>query len=152
MKCDDVRKLISEAPLGDPRASGVEAHIANCPDCAAELRAMRKTVQLVESVEPIEPPAGLWNCVRNAIGEPVQPRSAPARWNAVWQTGIACVALAALILFASPHQHPITESYAFGSFMNGHVEYASRDALSDPVALGSVATISYREQAGGAIR
>lgn len=61
-----------------------EAHLADCPDCVAEIRGLRDTTSRLAAAEAVEPPARLKAAVLAQIAQtpqlaPLDPGSAPAQ-------------------------------------------------------------------------
>ena len=160
MDCQKVQSLISEYSvglIGGRRKSEVEAHLAECPECAAELEKLNNVMLLVDGLDSREPPAGLWNGVYNRITQP-SPRlrraSPESAWRhgirrrvAGWSVGFAAAALALIMFFSRAHDTGNT--YAANEYLQGHAAYASQELFADQAALNSVAAIAYREQVGG---
>lgn len=158
MNCTEIQKALPEYSVGLVEGSGkaeIERHLAGCPECAAELRKLNNVMLLVDDLDEVEPPVGLWNGVYNRISQP-EPRM--GTWQRVgdwfhgarrtWSVGLATAALAVAIL-ASHVSHPGTESaYAADEYIQGHAAYASQDLLADQAALNTVAAVAYREQVG----
>jgi anti-sigma factor RsiW len=96
---DRVAELALRA-LPEDEKSALEAHIAGCPACRAELAALRPVVDaMVEwPTDILRPPAPLWDRLAERIG--AAPGSEPeARWTAEpeWKEvapGISCKLLA----------------------------------------------------------
>lgn len=76
MNCPKVQQLLSEhldGELGTERAAGVERHLAHCPACAAEWRALRATVRMVGHLGRQECPVDLRPAVVRAVArEPLR--------------------------------------------------------------------------------
>ena len=152
MDCQEIQSLISEYSLGmieGRRKAGVEEHVAGCPECAREMEKLNQVMAMVEGLDAKEPPPGLWNGVYNRITGPEKVRSW-AHWRRGWSIGFATAALVLAMLFGHIHHPPVNENtYAANEYIQGHAMYATQDMLADQAALNSVATIAYREQAGG---
>ena len=154
MDCEKVQSLISEHSvglIGGRRKSEIEAHLASCPACAAELDKLQKVLLLVEGLDAKEPPAGLWNGVYNRITEPIgvwdRARRTIRRRTAGWSVGFAAAALALIMLFTRTHD--TSSTYVANEYIQGHAAYASQELLADQAALNSVVAVAYREQVGG---
>lgn len=95
--------------LSAGEAAGVEAHLAGCPACRAELVQLRATVALLRGVEPVQVPDGFAAAVRSRLEHLAAegPRSAPSRWRLAlprvtwsWKTAAAAVSAAVVVVFA----------------------------------------------------
>lgn len=154
MECDKIKNLISDYSAGllDGRQKvEVDQHLAACQSCAAELEKLYGVLNLVEDLDVMEPPAGLWNGVYNKINQPQKKRA----WGNVfhrravgWSVGFAVAVLAAVMLLTQIYG-PSKDVYAANEYMQGHMVYASQEYLADRAALNSVAAMAYREQVGG---
>src|SRR5436309_291648 len=83
MKCSQVRGMLPDysVELLDARVSAaVDAHLEGCEPCRGELRALTATVTLVETYGTRNPPAGLFNGVRNRIEADGRTQQRPAWW------------------------------------------------------------------------
>ncbi|MBP7233357.1 MAG: zf-HC2 domain-containing protein, partial [Syntrophaceae bacterium] len=59
-QCKDIEKhlpLYDEGLLSDQEQKAVEEHLAVCADCRRELSFLRKTVQILGGLSPLEEPA-----------------------------------------------------------------------------------------------
>jgi len=155
MKCTEVRSLISEFSVGmleGRRKSDVEAHLASCPDCSIELERTRRVMLLVDNLDEIEPPVGLWNGVYNRITAPVERESIWQRLHRtmkIWSVGVATAVVILALLVGRAHYPVPDRSYAPGDYVQGHAVYASQDLLADQAALNSLAAVAYRDSAEG---
>lgn len=151
MECSKVQSLISEYSvglIGGRQKAEIEAHLAKCPECAAELEKLTKVMRLVDGLDSKEPPVGLWNGVYNRITQPENAWKHNVRRKvAGWSVGFAAAALALIMFFSRAHDTGNT--YAANEYMQGHAAYASQELFADQAALNSVAAIAYREQVGG---
>ena len=83
--CREWREHLIEAVYGEltpVRRQELDAHLASCPGCAAELERLRATARRVDEALPPRPRGAeldLWNRVRPEIGSLDRPGSAPAR-------------------------------------------------------------------------
>lgn len=159
MECIDIQNQLSEYSVGlieGRRKAEIDRHLGSCPACKAELERLNNVMLMVEGLDSVEPPAGLWNGVYNRITEPAPQQSGLNRarnWfhrrHRSWSVGFATAALV-IVMLASHVNHPgMEKTYAANEYMQGHVTYASQDLLADQAALNSVAAVAYREQVGG---
>ena len=69
MTCDEARELYSalvDDALSPGEREGLEAHVAGCAECRRELERFRRTVALVQGMEPARAPAGFVDRVLEA--------------------------------------------------------------------------------------
>lgn len=72
MKCEQVQEKLSEYLDGhlDRDASGlIESHLASCPHCQAEVRALAEAKRMVAGLPAIEPPPGFSQRVMSRVRE-----------------------------------------------------------------------------------
>src|SRR5438445_73910 len=96
MDCTRVRELLPDYSvelLSDRASQRVASHLAACGDCRRELKAMDAAVALVETYGAIEPPAGLFNAVRNRIESGEVARQRPPWWT-WWPARAAAMGMA----------------------------------------------------------
>jgi hypothetical protein len=176
MHCSRVRELLPDYSvelLGAAAQRAVDAHLALCDGCRRELRALDATMELVADQGFREPPAGLFNALRNRIeaGELVQERQPwwgffsrkPVRVLAMG-FAMATVAVAFLLPIAqgpglppSPGLHPagvMGAASARGPLANSiraHAQAAAESPLADRVALEAMAQLAApeRDEASG---
>jgi hypothetical protein len=98
-----------DGALSTGEAAGVEAHLAGCPACRAQLAQLRATVALLQGVEPVQVPDGFAAAVRSRLEHLTaeRPRSAQSRWRLAlprvtwsWKTAAAAVSAAVVVVFA----------------------------------------------------
>lgn len=99
MRCTEVRKRLAEYQLGgldEAQREQIAAHLRECDECRAELRALERLDGLLVAVEPMEAPSGLWERVRARM----KPRRRGVRewWRASARPALA---LAAAVLVAA---------------------------------------------------
>ena len=83
MDCSKIRDLLPDysVEILDGRTqSAVRSHLESCADCRHELAVMDSVVALVEEHGVRQPPAGLFNAVRNRIEGGDFERERPAWW------------------------------------------------------------------------
>lgn len=109
----DLLSAYLERDLGDAERADLEAHLADCTTCRAELADLRGAIDLLRRLPDPEPPAFLATRVmaRIAAGET---RTAPwRRWlepfGAPWVAAPLAAAGAALLVFAVAMQRPVAD-------------------------------------------
>lgn len=130
----------------------VEIHLAVCSDCRAELSRIEKIMSAVESLQPIEPPVGLWNGVYNRINDESQVQVSPKQsWLDFLRAKRAVTAVAATViagaLFFSLNINRTeyiekTPDAASMGYIQRHVSMAAFDPLADKINAGIVASTS----------
>jgi|GEM_PF-1146470 len=161
MKCDKVQNLLSEyndGLLDWKHAAEVEAHIAKCAECARELRLLRASWSMVvEHVQSVEPPVGLWNGIYNRIiSEEEHPARAwwPGALRSLRTAGamVVTVGLVVGILYGTvfaPQGRIASMDPESAEYAQGHAIYAGQAPLADRVSYGSIVAASVSEAPGG---
>lgn len=83
MNCSRVQELLPDYSveiLSEREQRAIRAHLESCGACLEEFQAMERAVALVEEFGVREPPAGLFNAVRNRIESGSVARERPAWW------------------------------------------------------------------------
>jgi len=99
MKCDRCQEQFTDYLEGSLPASQreqVAAHLRQCPDCAKELEAFRRTVAALRGLEAVAPPADLLSRINRAVAGQAQP--VRPRFRVSWQHLGAAAAAAALVV------------------------------------------------------
>lgn len=119
MNCHDARELFSaraDDALAPEERAGLEAHLADCPDCRRELARFEATVALLRAVEPARAPVGfVERVVAAAHPEPWHARlrrrlvSPLALRRPIEVTVVALVALTAVYLFRASELGQVTQ-------------------------------------------
>ena len=102
---DDALDPRDRPPLG--------AHLAACEGCRDLLADLRKIRALAATLEPIEPPAGVWHGVRGRIAAEEQAARPVAGWPGRWSLGAALAggaAMAGAILVVGPADFALAPS------------------------------------------
>jgi hypothetical protein len=102
MNCHDCRNLLSDLvhdELADAHRADVDAHLASCAECAAEAAALRRTIELLGTLEPIEDPSDVQAIVA-AAGVDAVPVAASAPRGRGVLVGLAAGVLLFLGLLA----------------------------------------------------
>ena len=102
MRCNECRDKLPQYSLGVLGASEVAAiqeHLAECPDCRAELEAFERLDEVMTPAAQVAPERDLWP----GVAERLQPRRAPVfewlmpQWSRAW-VGAAVAAAVVLML------------------------------------------------------
>jgi len=99
MKCGKCREQFTdylEESLPAQQQEQVAAHLRQCPDCAEELEAFRRTVAALHGLEAVPPPANLLSRIKQALA--AEAPSAQPRFRISWQHLGAVAAAAALVV------------------------------------------------------
>ncbi len=105
MDCSRVKSLLEEyfeESLAEPQAAAVAAHLATCPDCAAELRQIERVVAALEAVPAAVPSEELLRSITARAAELPTPGRGGVEWLRRWRwavvaagSGMAAVGAAA---------------------------------------------------------
>lgn len=98
MKCSEIVEILAEYSVGALDANAVEAveaHIASCAACRAELEMLEATGALLQPVKMIDAPAELWASIKAELAPREQTRPA-MQW--FWRPAIGLAAAAVLII------------------------------------------------------
>jgi len=146
MTCEKTIELISasiDEMLEPAEQERLDAHLAGCANCRAELEQLRQAVSLLHEVEPVAVPPGLEARIVKAVREPAK---RPLSWN-VFNYPQARVALAAGIVVVlsvfvmQTMKPPPVESPPrdLSDNSNGRVEEVEERAEASPAADDAVA-------------
>lgn len=118
---DDLQDLALSL-LPAEQAERVRAHAESCPECRRELLGFREALgALAAGLEPVAPPARVWNALLTQVRSPVRPtpasrltpparatlrRPAPRRAPWPWAAFSAALAVASLALASLPAARP----------------------------------------------
>lgn len=140
-RCHSVQNILADyrsGLLSAGKRDWVQAHCAECSECAKELRALDDVLALVDANTPMqEPPAGLWNGVANRIASPE--RSAVGHW---WTrplrlagVGVAALALVFAMEFGGAQRDSVVpvEMVSGNEYVQGHALYAGQAPMADRV-------------------
>lgn len=88
-----------DGQVGAQEQARIRHHLDQCEECRNHLEALRRTVALLQSNEPVRAPEGFQAAVRSKVGElPHQPR-ASLRWpRLIWSWRTAGAVAAALLV------------------------------------------------------
>ncbi len=168
MKCDRCQEQFTdylEEGLPAPQREQVAAHLRQCPDCARELEAFRRTVAALRGLEAVAPPANLLSRINRAVA--AEAPSVQPRFRVSWQHLGAAAAAAALVVgfvavFSYQRIGPVSERLS--GQVSGTVQRSVERAVPDeespaelpeageekaaPAALPAAPTIAKRGPAG----
>lgn len=169
MICSRVRDLLPDysVKILDGRTHReMEAHLAECAACRAELKAQDDVMGLVEQFGAINPPPGLFNAVRNRIEAGDFQRERPAWWvflftrpARVAAMGLAMGAVAAGLFLptgnsGTPVLPPFVSSNGNGTTaseltqsIRQHAMSAGQGSLTDRVAWEAMAQLVQEREA-----
>lgn len=155
MNCEKIQDCMADYAVGllsGRRRAEVARHIGECPACLAEFEKQERVMRLVGTLDPVEPPAGLWHRVYNEVSRtPVHPsvwkqlKEGHYRQGSKWSFGFATIALAALIFHALTSVQPPIAGAGAQEYVQGHVMYAGQEVLADQMALNYMAVVSERD-------
>jgi anti-sigma factor RsiW len=102
MICENVKKKLADYAVGglDEQArTQIETHLASCADCRRELALLEATGAMLEPVEMVEPPAGMWDRLQERLGpRPVRVKPRARAWRRYLKPVLAGVAIAAILI------------------------------------------------------
>ncbi len=106
-RCRDNYTEFIEGSLAPEQQGAVEAHLASCPACAADLEAFRAAVSALRALPEVPPPPGLLRDIGAALDEAAPARPAPrAKARSSWQVaGTVAVAACLLMGFTFVFRH-----------------------------------------------
>ena len=99
MHCKTVREQLGtfvDGELADPQRRAVDAHVAGCAACRAELDALRRLAAALAAPPVQKPPAGLWPAIVRRLDR----ARAPAGWPVYRLSGRRPMAAAAAVALA----------------------------------------------------
>jgi hypothetical protein len=154
MRCDKVRKLLSEysiGGLGRREREIIEAHKRECTSCTEALSSYERLDALIgKAIRPIDPPDGIWDGVATRIRE--ERRSGwleiirmPRRLS--WAVAGAVVALLLSIgfLFGINTTRKGYDPKEIAGYMESHIGASLGSVFPDRLVLG--ASIMLRKEA-----
>jgi len=155
MDCNETQKLLSEYSLdlvqGKTKVR-IQEHLAACPTCSAELTKLERVMALIDDLQPLEPPQGLWNGVYNRITSPeAEHKVRQPAWGFFrrpvyrWVACLAAVLFVAIFTFSRAHYPGPQEHFVVNEYVQSHVTTSSQDFLSDTVSLNSAETLDDRD-------
>lgn len=91
--CSPLLDEYLDGTLDDARRAAVEAHLAGCPACRAELEAIRRIAAEARALPPtLAPPAATWDGIAARLPRATPARTGPAR-RLTWRQLAAALAL-----------------------------------------------------------
>lgn len=153
ISCESVRKQLSDYIVGNLGAGErrrIKEHLSICLECSKELVCLEETGRIVEALEQVEPPVGLWNGVYNRITQPEEEiRRQRSHWG--WPKRVmamgsfaAAAVVMAVGLINGPERHeslPLADS-AMQEYVRGHAMLSAQNPFADRVSLGTLANAS----------
>jgi anti-sigma factor RsiW len=157
LRCDEVKKLIADYSvdrLSEKVRRRIEDHLVACPDCAAELARQEKAMNLVEQMQMVEPPAGLWNGVYNRI---TSPQRSTQRQNWLFRCprwalslGLCMLVLASVVFLgidrAGYQKETAVPDPAAAEYIRSHAAASRYDVFADHVGLSFVAAMQSSDE------
>jgi hypothetical protein len=108
MNCESTRELLNaylDSELPEAQRRAVEEHVAACEACRVELRALRRTAELIRSLPHVQAPRGLAGRVRARLN---RLRAARRRaWMVRWAGAagsLAAAAVVAVLILSGPFE------------------------------------------------
>lgn len=101
MNCQEVQLQLSgylERSLDAIRMKGIETHLASCPFCRVEARALADCIAMVSALPPVEPPPGLAQRIMAHAREIELELPVWQRWLGVLRTNMPMQASAVLMI------------------------------------------------------
>lgn len=150
MECKEIQNLLAEMSAGvttDFQNMEIESHLTQCASCRKEQTVLLATIALVESIEPVEPPYGMWYGIEARIrqtgSEVVKP--SPAFWLKR-KFAAAAALLAVLVIAFGIYMFNISNSTDSKIFADknsvanvlAHESYTQNEPFNDEVAAGSL--------------
>ena len=142
-KCGATQAILADYRseiLSPTKRRWLEAHLAECPNCAGELRVLDDVLGLMDANTPLqEPPAGLWSGVANRIAVPEVRRPFYGQWLArpmrLAGAGAGALALVLGIVFGGVQHDPVVPvKVASSEYVQSHALYAGQAPLADRVS------------------
>ncbi len=154
MKCDRCQEQFTdylEEGLPAPQREQMAAHLRQCPDCAGELEAFRRTVAALRGLEAVAPPADLLSRINRAVAAQAAP--AQSRFRVSWQhLGVAAAAAALVVGFVAVFSYqrigPLSEG--LGQQPAGTVQKSLKSVAPDEERPAELAEAG-EEKAGPAV-
>jgi hypothetical protein len=165
MDCARLRNLLPDYGvdmLDDRTHNIVSEHLAVCSDCRAELELQESVMSLVETHGLREPPAGLFNAVRNQIETGHIAQAPKPWWSFLWSAPVRGMALAGSVAVlvaglmmpvTNPHipegsLHPsldigkVAQSSELANSIRQHAMSAAEGPLAERVAWEAMAQLA----------
>ncbi len=152
-KCDEILKLLPDYQAGlleDARRESVQAHLAACASCRAELEALERTAAVLGETEALTPSRDLWP----AIAAQLSPRRTSSVWwrtpvprQRAWRFALAAaiVLFVAFSILVGPLSGPPDSARLVAGvdeeapiFARWHAEASLDMGMADPYALAVV--------------
>jgi len=154
MRCDKVRKLLSEysiGGLGRREREIIEAHKRECINCSEILSSYEKLDALIgEAIRPIDPPDGIWDGIAMRIREERRSRwlemiQMPRRLSWVVAGAVVVLLLSIGFLFGINTTKKGYDPKEMAGYMESHIRASLGSVFPDRLVLG--ASIMLRKEA-----
>ncbi len=171
MNCKEIQKKLSAYVVGDlddQTREEIAAHLQSCPECRHELQVLQRTGDLLEPMEMVEPPAGMWKKIdERLVPRPVRVRPKVPAWRGILKPVLAGIAIAAILvavivgmpLIMQPAGSPagVTDAPVYASADSGiytepMLAAAWDQPLNDKVSLGLAMVMSDPDITEGTIQ
>jgi len=142
MNCTQVRDSLADYSVGllaGRRRLAVEQHLAICAACAAELRALQRTADLLELIPAETPPEGLWTGLSSRLAEQDMARVRP-KVAGLWLRPAVAFATMMLVAFGIwrpwSRDLPPTPPGVTSTYVQTHLASAPTDVLGGEISRG----------------
>jgi anti-sigma factor RsiW len=147
-----------DGQLDSETATSVEAHLSDCPACAARLQTQQRLISFLEQIDFEDPPADLENLVLGEAllhSKPVQTverafADEPSRWSMLWRRKIvpwAPVTVALVALLVAGLSYGLLRSGGGTSMQAASQTTLSQDAQEKDAEAARIADASAGESA-----
>lgn len=148
MKCRKAKKLVAKYHVDEidqKKQAALEEHLSVCSECRGKLASLELTEQLLSALPREEPPAGLWNGLRERIvAEEASKRTPWKGWFRKRTPVMAMAALAIAVIFAGfftvrsyfiqPDKSKVATSRNNSASVEIYIEQHALKAWRDPLA------------------
>jgi anti-sigma factor RsiW len=142
VKCQRIKEMLPDYSVGMGSLilkAKIRAHLGRCPACAAELRALEETCQLVEKL-PLQHAPDLWNAIQPHLKRRTSAK--PQFMHRLKPAFAGAVALAAAAIVISggpvPQHHAETGTDMYSA---AHATMSWNQPFADTAELGMVPSV-----------